>query len=117
MYSPFSPVAALGSPRSAAATRGLNGSPLRKPASSPLSRRQLVSMGLGLTAVTEIASIPQAYAASPTRTLVLVHGAWHGGWCWLRVADHLTAKGHLATYRQTVPHELHTSWLPTSNSP
>lgn len=24
---------------------------------------------------------------------VLVHGAWHGGWCWRRVADQLTARG------------------------
>ena len=24
----------------------------------------------------------------------LVHGAGHGGWCWQRVADRLTAKGH-----------------------
>ena len=23
-----------------------------------------------------------------------MHGAWHGGWCWRRVADRLTAKGH-----------------------
>ena len=67
---------------------------MRKPASSPLSRRQLVSMGLGLLAGTEIASIPLAHAAPPTRTFVLVHGAWHGGWCWRRVADRLTAKGH-----------------------
>jgi len=27
-------------------------------------------------------------------TFVLVHGAWHGGWCWRRVADQLTARGH-----------------------
>jgi dienelactone hydrolase len=27
-------------------------------------------------------------------TFVLVHGAWHGGWCWQRVVDRLTAKGH-----------------------
>src|SRR6201985_2153222 len=27
-------------------------------------------------------------------TFVLVHGAWHGGWCWRRVADKLRAKGH-----------------------
>ena len=27
-------------------------------------------------------------------TFVLVHGAWHGGWCWRRVAHRLTAKGH-----------------------
>ncbi len=25
---------------------------------------------------------------------VLVHGAWHGGWCWRYVADRLTAAGH-----------------------
>lgn len=27
-------------------------------------------------------------------TFVLVHGAWHGGWCWRRVTDLLTARGH-----------------------
>ena len=27
-------------------------------------------------------------------TLVLVHGAWHGGWCWSRVRDILTGRGH-----------------------
>ncbi|WP_434444186.1 alpha/beta fold hydrolase [Lentzea sp. E54] len=28
------------------------------------------------------------------RTFVLVHGAWHGPWCWARVAEHLRARGH-----------------------
>jgi pimeloyl-ACP methyl ester carboxylesterase len=28
------------------------------------------------------------------RTFVLVHGAWHGGWCWQRVGDLLTRAGH-----------------------
>ena len=28
-------------------------------------------------------------------TFVLVHGAWHGGWCWRRVADALRAAGHI----------------------
>ena len=28
------------------------------------------------------------------KSYVLVHGAWHGGWCWGRVADHLRAAGH-----------------------
>ncbi len=28
------------------------------------------------------------------KTFVLVHGAWHGGWCWRRVADILRAQGH-----------------------
>ena len=27
-------------------------------------------------------------------TFVLVHGAWHGGWCWRRVEDLLRAQGH-----------------------
>jgi len=27
-------------------------------------------------------------------TFVLVHGAWHGGWCWWQVADRLRAAGH-----------------------
>jgi pimeloyl-ACP methyl ester carboxylesterase len=28
-------------------------------------------------------------------TFVLVHGAWHGGWCWRRVADRLRGDGHV----------------------
>ena len=28
-------------------------------------------------------------------TFLLVHGAWHGGWCWQRVAPLLEAQGHL----------------------
>lgn len=27
-------------------------------------------------------------------TYVLIHGAWHGGWCWKRVARRLRAQGH-----------------------
>jgi pimeloyl-ACP methyl ester carboxylesterase len=51
-------------------------------------------MGLGLVAGAEIAAVPLAQAQSKATTFVLVHGAWHGGWCWRRVADRLTAKGH-----------------------
>jgi len=29
-------------------------------------------------------------------TFVLVHGAWHGGWCWSRVVERLAARGHRA---------------------
>ena len=32
--------------------------------------------------------------AGTRKTFVLIHGAWHGGWCWRRVADLLEAKGH-----------------------
>ncbi len=27
-------------------------------------------------------------------TLVLIHGAWHGGWCWRKLTPHLEASGH-----------------------
>jgi pimeloyl-ACP methyl ester carboxylesterase len=30
-----------------------------------------------------------------SKTFVLVHGAWHGGWCWRRVADRLRARGDI----------------------
>ncbi|MBW1802477.1 MAG: alpha/beta hydrolase, partial [Deltaproteobacteria bacterium] len=29
-------------------------------------------------------------------TFLLVHGAWHGGWCYRRVAERLRAQGHVA---------------------
>jgi len=32
--------------------------------------------------------------ADARRTFVLIHGAWHGGWCWRRVADILERHGH-----------------------
>src|SRR3954453_21148411 len=34
-------------------------------------------------------------------TFVLVHGAWHGGWCWRRVAPLLRVAGH-AVYTPTL---------------
>lgn len=35
-------------------------------------------------------------AAEPA-PIVLVHGAWHGGWCWDHVAEALRARGHAVT--------------------
>ncbi len=32
---------------------------------------------------------------SMQKTYVLVHGAWHGGWCWRDVANALRAAGHV----------------------
>ena len=34
-----------------------------------------------------------ALAQTSGQTFVLVHGAWHGGWCWSRVADRLRGAG------------------------
>src|SRR5262245_54633440 len=30
------------------------------------------------------------------RTYLLIHGAWHGGWCWEKVAPRLREAGHMA---------------------
>ncbi len=38
-------------------------------------------------------AVEQSRAKAPA-VFVLVHGAWHGGWCWRRVADLLTGRGH-----------------------
>ncbi|MDZ4161966.1 MAG: alpha/beta hydrolase [Burkholderiales bacterium] len=49
------------------------------------------------------AAMPLAYpSTSPDMpTLVLVHGAWHGGWCWQRVLPLLHAQG-LAAHAVTL---------------
>ena len=57
-----------------------------------MKRRTLIA-GAALPALA-MASTRMAQAASPSRTFVLVHGAWHGGWCWSRVATRLRAAGH-----------------------
>ena len=51
-------------------------------------------MGAGLVAGAEILPNLVVHAERKKATFVLVHGAWHGGWCWRRVYDRLTNKGH-----------------------
>ena len=49
------------------------------------------------TTVGAVAGVSGARVASATsspRTFVLVHGAWHGGWCWRDTADIITAHGN-----------------------
>jgi len=42
----------------------------------------------------EAAAPAAALSGKVSNTYVLVHGAFHGGWCWVRVADRLRALGH-----------------------
>ncbi len=50
---------------------------------------------------------PDGYAPAKCRgglqvaAFVLVHGAWHGGWCWAKVEDALRDRGH-RTYAPTL---------------
>ncbi len=41
-----------------------------------------------------MAAAPRAAGAATAKTYVLVHGAWHGGWCWEKVATILRSRGH-----------------------
>jgi pimeloyl-ACP methyl ester carboxylesterase len=58
-----------------------------------VTRRGMIATGAGLAAAAA-ASAANAQAPTLAKTFVLVHGAWHGGWCWRRVADRLEGKGH-----------------------
>src|SRR5713226_6601021 len=59
---------------------------------SPFTRRGLIASA---TVGASIAAVGGMQAMAQTRkTFVLVHGAWHGGWCWRRVVDILERKGH-----------------------
>lgn len=67
-----------------------------------MDRRSFAATTLGLlvgqATAAKAASVTLA-AAPPVKpkTFVLVHGAWYGGWCWDKVAQHLRAQGHTVT--------------------
>src|SRR5690348_13536938 len=60
------------------------------------SRRQILRTAAmaALAAPALARATPQRGKAARPATFVFVHGAWHGGWCWQRVTDRLTAHGH-----------------------
>ena len=63
---------------------------------SRTSRRAILKTAAltALAAPALASTTPQPGKAVKPATFVLVHGAWHGGWCWQRVTDRLTARGH-----------------------
>jgi pimeloyl-ACP methyl ester carboxylesterase len=63
----------------------------------PNRRTLLAGMGAGISAGIGTISafgFTRAQAQTAAKTFVLVHGSWHGGWCWRRVADMLEKRGH-----------------------
>ena len=56
-------------------------------------RGMLASAGAGVSAAALGGTAARAQSGE-RKTFVLVHGAWHGGWCWRRVADLLQQRGH-----------------------
>lgn len=61
--------------------------------SSVTRRGVLASAGAGASMFALGGTQAMAQTSQP-KTFVLVHGAWHGGWCWRRVSDLLEKKGH-----------------------
>lgn len=59
-----------------------------------LSRRDVLTVG-ALSAASASSRAEQSNTAKRACTFVLVHGGWHGGWCWRRVADRLHRQGQV----------------------
>ncbi len=64
----------------------------------PAPNRRIVLSGMaagaGAAAGALDSLVTPVQAQTSPKTFVLVHGSWHGGWCWRRVADRLESKGH-----------------------
>ena len=58
------------------------------------TRRGAIGAAAAVGAMAAAGVLGNAEAQGGRKTFVLVHGAWHGGWCWRRVADRLELKGH-----------------------
>ena len=58
------------------------------------SRRDVLRLvGYG-TSVAPMMSLPSSPARGAQQVFVLVHPAWHGGWCWRKVVPILRRRGH-----------------------
>lgn len=57
-------------------------------------RKAIAGLGAGFALGAALGTPAQAQTAR--KTFLLVHGSWHGGWCWRRVADVLEKSGHKA---------------------
>jgi pimeloyl-ACP methyl ester carboxylesterase len=70
---------------------------------SLVSRRRFVRAAAAVAAATPLGGVPRPVFAGVTRRarrpehFVLVHGAWHGAWCWYKITAALEAAGHRAT--------------------
>jgi len=56
-----------------------------------MNRRNVLIAGAAVAAMTGADTMAQ----TKPKTYVLVHGAWHGGWCWRDVAAGLRKAGHV----------------------
>jgi pimeloyl-ACP methyl ester carboxylesterase len=59
-----------------------------------MKRRSLIAGAVAAVPAASSLAALKCEPAGPQYTFVLQHGAWHGGWCWVRVAERLRAEGH-----------------------
>ena len=62
--------------------------------SDSFTRREAIggaALGAGAATLGAVQAIAQT---GPRKTFVLIHGAYHGGWCWRKVVDILEKQGH-----------------------
>jgi pimeloyl-ACP methyl ester carboxylesterase len=59
-----------------------------------VNRRGLFAAAGSIAAVCAAPFAASAQADGKPKNFVLVHGSWHGGWCWSRVAAALAQKQH-----------------------
>lgn len=59
-----------------------------------MDRRDVLMGGASMLAATATGCAQVPAGAREKPPFVLVHGAFHGGWCWARVAERLRAAGH-----------------------
>lgn len=59
----------------------------------PVSRRRAIAAIAAAPLGASLSKMEDLAPAAP-RTFVLVHGAYHGGWCWKKVTPLLRAAGH-----------------------
>lgn len=59
-----------------------------------MTRRDLLAVSTAMTFATSGAASCARAQSQAKRNFVLVHGAWHGGWCWKYVREALQAEGH-----------------------
>lgn len=63
----------------------------------------------GAAAASAISAAPAKAQGSDKPGFVLVHGSWHGGWCWDLVEKHLNAAGHMTMAIDLPGHGLNAS--------
>ena len=62
-----------------------------------LSRRQFVGVAATAAAVGASDTVESTAKTRDPRHFILVHGAWHGAWCWYKIVAGLEAAGHRVT--------------------